>query len=218
MPVPHPSFPSGFTRREVLFALGVLLLFAVFLAGPVSHYLAQSRRAQALQKARDLNLLLSQYATDNDDTYPVGQGTTAPGTSEGIARNLLDDRYATTPDLFALGRARAYSGTAPDFSDFAADQIDWDFTAGATATTGLTADAPGLLPTLYSTGEIVTYPIGPSVGLDLPLSGAGPFGRTGVIVADKDGSAAFLPAAEGVARGFIRPGFDGAGRYTQLRP
>ncbi len=214
------SCRMGFTRRELLFGLAVLIAAVIVVTGPVSQYLAQSRIAHAVQKGRELNLLLSQYALDNDDTYPIGQGTTALGKSEGIARNLLNDKYASTPDIFVLGKALAYTGTAVDFSDFAANQIDWDFTA-ATSTTGLPASAPGLLPTLYATGETVSYPAATGTVVDLTLSGNGPFGLKGMVVGYKNNAVIFIPAtpigSQAVAKGFILPAFPG-GSYTQIKP
>lgn len=213
---------SGLSRTEVLF-LVVVLLFAAALGGvALTGYLAKARLNRAVDSARTLSTLLAQYATDNNGVYPVGEGNPAIGKSEGIARDLLVNTYTPDASIFAVGSTPAYSGTAHDFSDLDAANVSWDFTAGANATTGITAAAPDLLPVVYTTGEEVTYPTAPGVGLNLPLTGNGPFGNKGMVVAYKNNSARFIPATGGgpelVCPGFISPDYKDTAIYTQIRP
>ena len=117
----------------VLIALGLLSF---------NRYLQRSRLERGVESARTLNTLLAQYATDNDGVYPVGEGTRAEGKSEGIALDLLQNNYTPNADIFAVGSTPRYRGTAKDFTDLAPENMSWDFTAGATTTTGITtADA-----------------------------------------------------------------------------
>jgi len=217
-----PSSRLGFTRVELLVLLGLLLVLAGIGFAPIRHYLEKARINRAVESARTINTLLSQYATDNDGVYPVGEGTPAVGTSEGIARNLLENNYTPDAAIFAVGSTAKYSGTARDFSDITAANISWDFTGGATASTGLTPTAPDLLPTVYGTGENVTYPTTGETGLDLPLSGNGPFAKKGIVVAYKGNNAAFIPGTlSGTTvecRGFISTSFKDTGTYTQIKP
>lgn len=212
------STRSGMTRTELLVLLGILALLAAVSFGPISAHFEQSRINASVEKARNLNILLSQYATDNNEVYPVGLGTSAPGTSEGIARNLLDAKYAQDVGEFALRGATKYSGTAEDYSDFTAANISWDFTSGVNALTGITTSAPDLLPMLYCTGETVTY----ATGANLSLSGKGPFAMKGIVVAYKGNNAVFIPATANetilVARSFISPQFKDKEPYTQIKP
>jgi hypothetical protein len=190
--------------------------------GPVLSYLEKARIERGVESAHIISTLLSQYATDNNGVYPVGEGTSAAGKSEGIALNLLQNNYTPDATVFAVGSTVAYSGKASDFSDITASNISWDFTAGANAATGITSTDPDLLPTVYSTGETVTYPSTAGAGFDLPLSGKGPFGFKGVVVAYKNNSAAFIPATSSgstaLCSGFISREFKGPGPYTQIKP
>ena len=216
------SSSSGFTRTELLVVLGIAVVLAGIAFGPISDYLERSKINRAVESARTINTLLSQYATDNNGVYPVGEGTPVIGKSEGIARNLLENNYTPDASLFAVGSTPQYHGTAPDFSDVGAANMSWDFTGGATAGTGITSAASDLLPTVYGTGESVTYPTTPGTGLDLTLSGGGPFAKKGVVVAYKGGSATFIKGtAAGTAvecRGFISTAYKETGVYTQIRP
>lgn len=216
------SGQSGFTRVELLVLGFVLIIFAVSVVGPLGWQIEQARIGRAVDSAHTLNTLLSQFATDNDGVYPTGEGTSQPGKSEGIAQNLLANNYTPDAAIFALGSAPKYSGKDPAFHDLGADNVSWDFTAGATSTTGVTAAAPDQLPMVYSTGETVTYPTTPGTGLDLTLSGNGPFGMEGIVVAYKGGNADFNPGTitgtSAIAQKFISPDFKDAGTYTQIKP
>ena len=216
------SSRSGLSRVEFLATVVILAILAAVAYFPVRHYLERAKINRAVGDAHTISQLLSQYATDNNGSYPVGEGTPAAGKSEGIARNLLENNYTPDAAIFALGSTVAYSGKASDFSDLTASNISWDFTAGATATTGITSTDPDLLPTVYSTGESVDYPTAAGTGLDLPLSGHGPFETKGVVVAYKNNSAAFIrgtPSGSTVeCQGFISKEFKGTGTYTQIKP
>jgi type II secretory pathway pseudopilin PulG len=229
MPISRCSFwssfsskRSGLTRVELLVFLFIAIILIGVGFGPVSEYLDKSNVNHATEKARTISTLLSQYATDNNGIYPVGEGTPAAGKSEGIARNLLENNYTPDASVFAVGSTTKYRGTATDFSDLAPANISWDFTGGATTSTGITSAAPDLLPIVYTTGENVTYPTTSGAGLNLPLSGKGPFGTRGVVAAYKNNSAAFIPGTPSgtslECRGFISTEFKDTATYTQIKP
>ncbi len=224
---PERLSQSGFTRTEFQVIVGILLLLCLAAYFPVSQYLAKARLARAVESAHVISTLLSLYATDNNGVYPVGEGTPAVGRSEGIARNLLENSYTPDATPFAIGSTKAYVTTTSDYSNIAGSNISWDFTAGATTTTGITSAAPPDLPVVYTTGETVTYPNTPGAGLDLTLSGKGPLGDQGMIVAYKANNAVFIPAkpsstipAESalVCPGFISKSYKDTGAYTQIKP
>jgi type II secretory pathway pseudopilin PulG len=216
------SNKSGLSRAELLFALLVVLIFAAVAWFPISDHLEKAHLAHAVESARTINTLLTQYATDNNGVYPIGENTSAVSKSEGVARDLLQNNYTPDASIFAVGSTAPYSGKASDFSDITAANLSWDFTAGATATEGITSNAPDLLPTVYSTGQHVLYPTAAGVGLDLPLNDRGPFGAKGVIVAYKGNNAVFIPAMRSgqilVAPGFISKDFKNTGTYMQITP
>ena len=218
----HAAGPSGLTRVELLVAIGIFVVLAGVAYGPVINYMEQAKINRAVENAHTISTILSQYATDNNGVYPIGEGTSAAGKSEGIARNLLENNYTPDAAIFALGSAVPYAGKASDFSDITASNISWDFTAGATATTGITSTDPDLLPTVYSTGETITYPATAGAGFDLTLSGHGPFGTKGVVVAYKSNNAAFIKGTPSgttaICPGFISREFKSAGTYTQIKP
>jgi type II secretory pathway pseudopilin PulG len=213
---------AGLTRVELLAFLGILVILASVGFGPIREHLEKAKIDRAVESARTINTLLSQYATDNNGVYPVGLGTSAAGKSEGIARNLLENNYTPDATVFAVGSTTKYSGTAPDFSDITAANISWDFTAGVTTSTGITSAAPELLPTVYGTGENVAYPTTAGTGLNLPLSGNGPFAKNGIVVAYKGNNATFirgtLSGTTVECRGFISTAFKDTAAYSQIRP
>jgi type II secretory pathway pseudopilin PulG len=213
---------SGLTRIELLVFVGLFVILVAAGWGLAGKWIERAEINRAVESARTINTLLSQYATDNNGVYPVGEGTPADGKSEGIARNLLENNYTPDAAIFAVGSTAGYSGKASDFSDLSPAKISWDFTAGATTTTGITSAAPDLLPTVYSTGESVTYPTAAGAGFDLPLSGNGPFGNKGVVVAYKGNNAAFirgtLSGTSVECPGFISTAFKDKGAYTQIKP
>jgi type II secretory pathway pseudopilin PulG len=224
---PERSSQSGFTRVEFLVLAGILLLLAVVAYFPVSEYLAKTRLARAVESAHVISTLLSQYATDNNGVYPIGEGTPAVGRSEGIARNLLENNYTPDATPFAIGTTKPYISATSDYSNLAGANISWDFTAGVTPTTGITSAAPDNLPVVYTTGETVAYPTTPGAGLDLVLSGKGPLGDRGIIVAYKGNNAVFIPGVPSgtipsesaiVCAGFIPKTYQDTGSYTQIKP
>lgn len=216
----HAAGASGLTRTEVLFLVTLSLVLATVAVGPMRMEIRIGRLARGVESARTLNTLLAQYATANNDVYPVGENTRAVGKSEGIALDLLQNEFTPNADIFAVGSTPRYSGNNSDYADLAPQNISWDFTAGANTTTGIAASAPDLLPVLYTTGETVDYTGANGHGLDLPLSGQGPFANGGVLVAYKGGNVVFLPAVGSPAKasGFISPNFKDTGTYTQIRP
>ena len=212
---------AGLTRIELLVFLGILVILAGVGFGPIREHLEKAKIDRAVESARTINTLLSQYATDNNGVYPVGLGTSAAGKSEGIARNLLENNYTPDATVFAVGSTAKYSGTAPDFSDITAANISWDFTGGANATTGITSDASDYLPVVYTTGEVVDYASARGQGLILSPSGKGPFGHDGIVVAYKGGHALFIPAKpdkKEIPPAFILSNFKDTGTYTQIKP
>jgi hypothetical protein len=202
---------EGFTRTQAVFGTVVFLILTGVLYAGVSSYLKLHGTARALESARTLNTLLAQYATDNDGVYPTGEGTRAQGRSEGIALNLLQNQFTPNVDIFAVGSTPGYAGTEKDYADLAPENMSWDFTAAANATTGIKTDEPDLLPVLYTTSETVDYRPGQSV----TLSGSGPFGSKGMIVALKSGAVEYRQGASSI---FVSPDFKGTGTYTQIKP
>jgi hypothetical protein len=205
---------EGFTRIQTVFFVVVLLVLLGVAFSMVSNYVKLHSPEYALENARALNTLLAQYATDNDGAYPTGEGTRAQGKSEGIALNLLQNQFTPNADIFAAGSTPRYTGTDKDYADLAPENMSWDFTAGANATTGIKTDAPDSLPVLYTTGETVDYQPGKGVA----LSGNGPFGNHGMIVALKSGAATYQQASGNIAPAFVPADFKDSGTYTQIKP
>ena len=205
---------EGFTRIQTVFFVVVLLLLTGVAFTMLSNYVKLHSPEHALENARTLNTLLAQYATDNDGAYPTGEGTRAQGKSEGIALNLLQNQFTPNADIFAAGATPRYAGTDKDYADLAPENMSWDFTAGANATTGIKSDAPDMLPVFYTTGETVKY----RLGEDVTLSGNGPFGTKGAIVALKSGAVEYHQAMSSVIPCFVPTTFQDTGTYTQIKP
>jgi prepilin-type N-terminal cleavage/methylation domain-containing protein len=225
------SSRGGFTLVELLVVIGIIAILAGVALGPITSGIEKAKESSGMQSARSINLLMFSYSNDNNQTYPPGGGnanpiigTSAPpnnGTSAGVAIQLLQGGYATDPTIFALQGTTKYAGTTAGFTDFSAQNISWDFTGGATTTTGITSSASDLIPIVYCTGESVTYPAAASQGLNLSLSGKGPFKNNGIAVAYKSNSAVFIKGtksgANAVANGFISAADTDTSTYTQVK-
>ncbi len=202
----------------------VAIIFLAVIIGSASRYRYLHGTDRGVESARTLNTLLAQYATDNDSVYPVGEGTRAEGKSEGIALDLLLNNYTPNADIFAVGSTPRYSGTAKDYADLGPENLSWDFTAGANATTGITvASTPDWLPILYTTGETVDYTMAGNHPYNVEPSGNGPFGHDGIIAAYKSGDVRFMPAKPSgpelpLAFFCLMPGDKNTGTYTQIKP
>jgi hypothetical protein len=223
----HSAHRAGFSRLQAIFGTVVLLILLAVLGTTTASYLKLHGTAHAIESARTLNTLLAQYATDNDGVYPTGEGTRAPGKSEGIALDLLLNSYTPNADIFTVGATPRYSGNAKDYADLAAENMSWDFTAGANVTTGIKSDAPDLLPVLFTTGEMIGLPGNipgtTDMAPDVNLSGKGPFARAGMIVAYKAGNVEFLASSPkgddlNLCLGVVSPKLKGTGTYTQIKP
>ena len=76
--------------------------------GRLSNHFERYSPERAVEKAQTINTVLFQYATDNNEVLPVGEGTPVAGKSEGVARNLLENNYV--PDASVLRRRRNRRG------------------------------------------------------------------------------------------------------------
>jgi len=202
---------AGFSRIQTVFGVVIFVILGAVLFAVAANYLKLHGTAHALENARTLDTLLAQYAAENDGAYPTGEGTRAPGKSAGIALDLLQTQFTPNADIFAVGSTPRYEGTDKDYADLGPENMSWDFTAGANTTTGIRTDEPETLPVFYTTGEAVDYRPGQSV----TLSGHGPFGRRGMIVALKSGAVEYREGASSV---FVPADFKGTGTYTQIKP
>ena len=64
---------------------------------------------------------------DGTETGGAGaDGTRAPGTSTGIALNLLQNQFTPNADIFTVGSTPRYAGAEKDYADLAAANISWD--------------------------------------------------------------------------------------------
>ena len=225
------STRGGFTLVELLVVIGIIAILASVALGPIMGGIEKAKESSGMQTARSINLLLFSYSNDNNQTYPPGGSAgvtltpppTDVGTSEGIAIQLLQGGYATDPTIFAIGSTQKYTGAGAPYADFAKTNISFDFTGGAAATAGITSSASDLLPLVYCTGETVAYPPTANAGLNLTLSGNGPFKFNGIAVGYKSNSAVFMKgiqnaAASAVVNGFISTSCSDVGPYTQIKP
>jgi prepilin-type N-terminal cleavage/methylation domain-containing protein len=211
---------GGFTLVELLVVIGIIAILAGVALGPITSGIEKAKESAGLQTARSINLLLFQYSTDNNNVYPVG-GTSGPGTGHGIAIQLLQNKYANDPTIFAL-LSNKYTGSSTDFSDFAASNISWDFTGvQGSPVTGITSASSDLVPSVFCTGETIPA-YAPSTQLNLTLSGSGPFAKNGIAVAYKGNSAFFLKGtlsgSGAVVNNFISQSFNDTASYVQIKP
>lgn len=212
---------GGFTLVELLVVIGIIAILAGVALGPITSGIEKAKESSGMQYARSINLLCFQYSTDNNEVYPVGAIGSGIGTSEGVAIQLLQNKYANDPTIFAL-LSNKYTGSNPAFSDFSAANISWDFTGvqGSPNTTGVTSASSDLLPVVFCTGETVTYT--PGTQFNLTLTGNGPFAKNGIAVAYKGNSATFIKAtlsgSGAVVNSFIASAFNDTTTYIQIKP
>jgi len=150
-------------------------------------------------------------------------GTATVGTSAYVANALLNNKYANDATVFAIGNTTKYTGAAP--YDLKSTNIGWDFTAGATNTTGITSAAPDQTPVVFSDiGASTTIVAQSGGGYQVQaLPATTPFQQNGVAVAYKSNSALFIKATS-VTGGsnvsnFISSSFsDSWANYTVIKP
>ena len=241
MPLSPPTLPfssrhsgrSGFTLVELLVVIGIIAILAGVALGPITSGIKTAQHNAAMQGSRSIALLCFQYSIDNNGVYPSGtntDGTQSPGgnTSEGIAQQLLSGKYTSDPTIFYQGAAGKTkytgSGSGGTFSDFAANNIAWDFTAvKTTGITGVTSSASDLLPLIWDSGNsTLTYPVsGGGQAENLTLQSSNVFSLDGVAVTYKSNSAQFL---RGVSSGnsatvpIISASYSDTTTYQDLSP
>ncbi len=184
-----------------LLAIGVFVLWTVRGLGPIAQVVDQEREARGIKQVQLIAAALNSYARDHHGAYPDGS------TSTDVFQKLLDGKYVDDPKVFfTLLPAKIPA----DSKQLEAQNVCFDFTAGASA------NSPGDLPLVFTTGYDVTYTAGSNArhASDLP----GIF--HGMAVDYKDGSAHFRrAAADGSVPNVVPKDFDAKGEtYRQVRP
>ncbi len=212
-PAPLPPAPVAAKKGMHGCLLAAIIVGVVFvgifvlscLAGialpPIAKGIEKAKEAMAMQQARSIDLAMFAYANDNNGAYPEG------ATSTEVFQKLIDGKYVSDPAIFYI----AMPGKTKAKSDkLTADNVCYD------ATSGVTADSPGDLPVVFSTGYTVTYGPGGGAMRDPRAQTAFP----GIAVAYKNYSARFWNAhPDGMAPQIIPSGVDlGTKTYRQLRP
>ena len=104
---------TGFTRKELTLAIGLLCMGISCFALAQEPAKAGADLAAAVKKARAIHTLLTAWAQDNDQAYPA-----APQFSNEAFRELFKRRLVDNEDVFAIpGDAwhkNSTSGTGPD--------------------------------------------------------------------------------------------------------
>ena len=156
-----------------------------------------------MQGARSINLLLFQYATDNDGNYPMGHSSTE------IFQKLIDEKYCDDPTIFYY----KMPGKTPATSNkLKPENVCWDVTIS------VEEKDSDYLPVVYLTGYRLKFVAGgnavPLNAAEVPVSGLG--------MAYKGNGAFFLKddrLPDHIVPNVISPDFSSAGKtYQQLTP
>jgi type II secretory pathway pseudopilin PulG len=188
----------GFVCLGGFILLGFLAGIAM---GPIMNGVKKAQEAASMQEARVIALGMYQYSLDHNGVYPDGK------TSTEVFQKLLDGNYVSSPAAFYFsmpGKVRATSKT------LLPQNVCFDVTSG------VTADSPGDVPLVFSTGYSVRY----SAGSTARLTTLFPMFLRGIAVAYKDNSAAFKQAdATNSVPDFIPDNFVSDDKiYVQLEP
>ncbi len=135
-------------------SLLILMLIASALLGLLLFSQRQKLQDNSrLQEARQLGLILWQYANDHNGKFPEGK------TSTEVFQKLLDDGYVIGGDEGPAGPKAFYfpmpGKVEPTSNQLKPENVCWDVTANVPVLT-----APNDLPVLYMTGYRVTYQSG----------------------------------------------------------
>jgi hypothetical protein len=205
-----PGVSGGLIAAIVAGAIFVLFIpcCAGIALGPITSGIKIAKENVAMQRARQIELIMMQYSVDHNGAYPDGK------TSTEVFQKLIDGKYVTDPTIFYLEMP---GKTKPTSSQLTADNVSYDVTSGVTAT------SPDVVPVVFCTGYTVTYTPHAGATRDNPVATPfpGPGLRfSGIAVAYKSGYARFQRAqADGSIADFIPLSFDAGGKkYVQLRP
>jgi len=218
-PLPLPAAPALPKATPAKKGMNSCLLTAIILAGvgfvglfllsclagialgPINKGIERAREAVAMQRARQIAIVMYEYSMDHNGAYPEGT------TSTEVFQKLIDGNYVKDASLFYLsmpGKVR------PTSNKLSAENVCFDVTSG------VAPDSPNSLPLVFSTGYNLLYTVG---GIATPDPGAhSPF--PGIAVAYKDNSAHFYNAMpDGTIARVMPVNFDSeTATFQQLKP
>lgn len=170
----------GFTLIEMLVTIAIMGLLAGLLFPGIQGAMRRAKQTRDTAAAKNLGLLLTTEAMDNDGYYRVGTNlsdTETTGTTRSVFQGLLDDGVAEDPRIFfAEGARQARSLTLTD------ENIGFQYVAGLTTT------SPGSTPLLFTKGAGITV-----TNLNennIPVAGSA-WKKYGIVVACVGGHATF---------------------------
>jgi len=98
-----------------------------------------------MQQARQVGLILFQYAQDHQGQYPDGK------TSTEVFQRLIDENYVTDPQIFYAAFADISGKVQPTSDHLKPENVSWDVTCC------VDSSAPNGLPVVFLTGYKVSY-------------------------------------------------------------
>lgn len=160
----------------------------------------------ALPICRAIDLMMFQYAADNNGAYPSGKSSTE------VFQKLIDDNYCADPTVFWDGSMKIPGKIKPTSKKLKPENVCWDITVS------LSTNSPDEVPVVFLTGYRIEYtPGGKAVPLFKPSDGR----ESGIAVTYHSNSTTFKKDAlpDGAITNFISPDFDPAGKkFQQLTP
>jgi len=182
------SSRGGFTLVELLVVIAIIGLLAALAIGPITHTMQIAKENAGQQTTHNLYLADFQYSIDN--------GTFAGGTDAGlIAQALMKGGYVSDPSIFTISGFSKPIDASATAQAIAQGYIAWDFAVQQTDNSGITTSDPDQLPLIWNTGN--TAPSLTGTGpLAMSLGAKNPYGKDGVAVVYKSGSAMFLKVAD----------------------
>ena len=196
MKTPNPILcarNAGFTRKELFFAIFVVVVFVGLGPFVLSSAKKKGRMTDSLNIAKSIETALKMYAGNADGRFPFARldGTPlGPNDSSNRALENLMPKYDTFKNLF-FNKASAWCrspavDTSADLYILKRGQNDWNYVAGLTETSD--ARWP-LIATATISAKDPTYTN------DVDAKG-GVWGGTDVIIGYVDGSAKLLSGNE----------------------
>jgi hypothetical protein len=144
--------PSPIWKRRLLRGANSFLFCLLILTSAVSIEMHKIRENELLQTAREISLLLFQYADDHDGKYPEGK------TSTEVFQKLIDAGYDKDSDGYKIKKIAALfyvpmpGKVAPTSKDLKPQNVCWDVTSRADVDL-----RPPKLPVLFLTGYQINY-------------------------------------------------------------
>lgn len=200
---------SGFTLVELLVVIAIIGILVTIVAPQIGTQLQKAQQLADVTSARNVGVLMFNYAVDNDNQFPGGE------TSTDAFNAMFQEGYLQDPSILL---SQKYAGKQKFTSG---DELSAKNVGYAIATLpegeGIYATDPDGLPLIFSDDSALTLEDLDGDAVPLPeLEGDGAHKKAGIAVCYKSNKAEFIAAKKSKDVYWIPAGVEGD--YVVARP